>query len=102
MKSVSERHFPDETGAFRTQQVGVLCAIYSLQRDNELPTVAKIREIYGGLTQSQAMRIINRLVERDLIERISTPILTTGRGKILTFKIKETEEFKALVRGMQR
>ena len=100
IKKIVEKHFSDETGAARAQQVAVLICIYSFSQDDEVATIEKITKTYS-LSQSQAMRITHRLLERDLIERSQMVNKKTGRGRVFGFKLKETPDFKALLEQLK-
>ncbi len=92
--------FPDETGAFRLQQIGLFTLIYALQGDKE-PVTAALLSVMMGQTDSQIHRQLKNLMARGLVER--TQIKNKqGRGQAWALSIKHNAKTMRLVEAISK
>jgi DNA-binding MarR family transcriptional regulator len=90
--------FPDETGAARTQQVGIFAMIFMLQGDQRPVTAARLAAM-TGLQSGQVQRHLKKLLDIGLVERtaITSP---HGRGRAWHLTIRHTPETAKLVKAL--
>ena len=90
--------FPDETGAARTQQVGIFTMIFMLQGDEHPVTAARLAAM-TGLQSGQVQRHLQKLRDIGLVERtaITSP---HGRGRAWHLSIKHTRETEKMVKAL--
>jgi predicted transcriptional regulator len=92
--------FPNETGAARLQQAGLLLLIYVLQDDREPVTISRLARIThqgdAGITKQ-----VNKLIKVGIVEK--TQILNKqGRGRAFHLSIKDGAKTRRLVRAIEK
>jgi predicted transcriptional regulator len=93
VERILDEVFPGETGASRLQQVGLFTIIFALEGRGEPVTAARISAITGQ-SDSQVHRQLQKLVARELIERVRAK---NTRGRAWELSIKHTAKTKKLV-----
>ncbi len=100
VERIVKETFPDETAAARLQQVGLFTWIYLLQGEDEPVTAARLSQI-TGLDDGQIFRLLRKLMDRNLIERIKI-LAKHGRGRAFSLVIKHNAKTKRLLAAIDK
>jgi predicted transcriptional regulator len=98
VERILDEVFPDETGAARLQQVGLLTLILMLEGDDQPVTEGRLAQITGQ-AQTAVNRQLHKLIKVGLVER--TAILGPhGRGRAWHLSIRHTPETARLAEAL--
>jgi DNA-binding MarR family transcriptional regulator len=91
--------FPGETAAARLKQIGMFTLIYIMEKDEEKLTAARLGR-FTGLADSQVLELVDKLVERDLVEKTSVTS-KHGKGRSFQLSIKHNAKTTRLLEALE-